>query len=201
MAGGYRGLGNTKMAAAAAPPPTTQKGARIADGLTEGVWPVSLSVPIACSRLPSSRAGERKSLQAVFNVVDGTNAGELDWMELRHALFGLGFALSPDEVQDLVAKVSPGGMLNFEQFVELVEDLSLSDRDVRRELAEAFRVLDAGNTGVLSVDALRAFCLAANEHLPESELRLMVQEANTSSTGAVTLDEFIRVMLRTNLYR
>ncbi len=126
-------------------------------------------------------AEEKKALLAVFNAVDSNNAAELDWTEVRHALhgthaiqlsllaccllfftrnvhIGIGFALGAEEVQNLVAAVSTSGMVAFDQFAEIVEDLALSDRDIRRELADVFATLDSGKTGFITADALRAFC-------------------------------------------
>jgi Ca2+-binding EF-hand superfamily protein len=141
---------------------------------------------------------------------------------------GLGFTLSANEVQDIVVMVNPLGMIDFEQFADIVEDLSLSDRDVRRELTEAFASFDPTRTGFITLDSLRLFCQKvrllgvclfcfyqnaeqnpkhnktppqAKEVISETELRQMIMEANTSSTGQVTLEEFIAIMMRTNIYR
>lgn len=92
-------------------------------------------------------------------------------------------------------------LITFATFCEIVECLSLSDRDVRREIEESFRVLDAEGKGYLTAAHLKTFCKDAGEYMPESELRHMITEANVSGSGRVTLEEFLRVMLRTNIYR
>ena len=45
------------------------------------------------------------------------------------------------------------------------------------------------------------YSFKAGEYMPDTELRQMIAEANISGTSKVTVDEFVRIMLRTNIYR
>lgn len=63
---------------------------------------------------------------------------------------------------------------------------------------QAFSCLDVDGDGYLSVDDLRA---CAGGDLSQAELEAMIAEANKTSTGRVSQQEFVEVMLRTTLFR
>ncbi|XP_057954350.1 probable calcium-binding protein CML48 isoform X2 [Malania oleifera] len=59
---------------------------------------------------------------AIFQRFDGDRSGKIDSMELRNALYSLGYAIPPSVLQVLVSKYDDGsgrkGELNFDSFVE-----------------------------------------------------------------------------------
>ena len=60
---------------------------------------------------------------------------------------------------------------------------------------QAFSLLDADGDGGLSAEDL---CLAG---VSGPDAQAMITEANKTGTGLVTLEEFVNVMMRTNLFK
>lgn len=59
---------------------------------------------------------------------------------------------------------------------------------------------NSDKTGKLSIDNLVRACEDANVKLTKKEIDEMLLEADTNGDGFVDTDEFIRVMLQTNLF-
>ena len=55
-------------------------------------------------------------------------------------------------------------------------------------------------TGLIGVDNLRKACQESGIFLSENELKEMIIEADQNGDGFVDVNEFIGVMLKTNLY-
>ena len=140
----------------------------------------------------------------MFDLFDVDGSGFLDAAELRVAMRALGFDMSKEEAKALESKlgVSRGSdkvVVPFEAFEAAMSE-RMMNRDSRDEIAKAFALFDEEKTGEISLKTLRKVAKELGENMTDGELEEMISEADTNGDGLVTLEDFIKVMLSTNLY-
>ena len=69
------------------------------------------------------------------------------------------------------------------------------------EHAEAFKILDADNTGKIKVAELRHLMGNIGECLTSDEIDVMVREADTDGDGLISYKEFVRMMIEEKNYK
>ncbi|XVE59573.1 hypothetical protein DITRI_Ditri05aG0056900 [Diplodiscus trichospermus] len=95
--------------------------------------------------------------QAIFDRFDRDRSGKIDLMELRDALYSLGYAIPPSVLQLLISKYDNGSgskvELNFDSFVECGM--------IVKGLTEKFKEKDPGYTGsaALSYDSFMSIVI------------------------------------------
>ncbi|XP_076451661.1 uncharacterized protein LOC143287511 [Babylonia areolata] len=145
---------------------------------------------------------EVRDLRAVFEIFDTDSDGLITAPELRKAMRTLGFKLSREEAQQMIADVSikGRGSLDFQEFLETVIDNQGDTRDIYDEILQGFKMFDYDKTGQISLDNLRNACQEAGIKFTQTELEEMVEEADVNGDGQIDQSEFIRIMLQTNLF-
>lgn len=62
-------------------------------------------------------------------------------------------------------------------------------------------MFDTKRTGYVTVEDLKALSQDVEEHISADDLRDMVREADSDGDGRVSMEDFVRVMLQTNIFR
>ncbi|XP_067951351.1 uncharacterized protein [Watersipora subatra] len=127
----------------------------------------------------------------------------LPMLDVRRALVSLGFKVSKGEVRNLIADADLGasnGETNFNMFLEFVIDKQGDSKDSVDELEKTFKQFDIEHSGKLSVASLRALCQQNELALKDTEIMDMVREADKNGDGTVDRQEFINIMMKTNLF-
>lgn len=145
---------------------------------------------------------EKADLAEIFELCDSDGSGNMDWKELNRALQGLGFFITQKRARYLLreADADKDGYLNCQEFCELIEALSISERNYDHEITEVFKLFDKDNQGRLSLKNLKTLCNEVGAVFPDHELRDMITEADRKGDGTVSLEEFCCIMKRTNLF-
>eukprot|EP00042_Codosiga_hollandica_P021850 m.78178 g.78178 ORF g.78178 m.78178 type:complete len:173 (-) comp50547_c0_seq1:97-615(-) len=146
---------------------------------------------------------EKMELREVFLLCDQDQSGSIDWRELRAGLRALGFAIRKREAKGMIREADSdgNGFLEFDEFVTLVEALSQHERNLHREILEGFRMFDVAGTGFISASDLKTICSEVGETIGDSELRDMIEVGDADGDGKISQDEFVKIMLKTNLFR
>ena len=81
-------------------------------------------------------------LRAVFSFFDQNQNGNIEADELGTVMASLGYHATDDELRDMIDEADRDGnnMIDFEEFVHLMEEKSKRDQDHEDELKEAFKV-------------------------------------------------------------
>ncbi|XP_071483490.1 uncharacterized protein [Diadema antillarum] len=146
---------------------------------------------------------EIRDLKAVFNVFDKEQRGYIDAFELRRALRVLGFKLSHRETDEAIVDLGRGiiGEINFKDFLDLVAHRQGDSRDIYAEINQGFDMMDYGKKGCLTVEDLKLVAKEVGVKVSDTMLREMVEEADTTGDNKINRDEFVAVMLQTNMYK
>lgn len=145
---------------------------------------------------------EIRDLRVVFELFDTNDDGYLCAPELRRAMKALGFRVSRDEAKQLTVdgSLKGKGMLDFNEFLETVIDRQGDSRDMHDEILKGFALFDQGKKGAICLDDLKKACELTGIRFTEEELKDMIEEADINGDGHVDQSEFVRIMLRTNLF-
>ncbi|XP_048257774.1 caltractin-like [Haliotis rufescens] len=90
--------------------------------------------------------------------------------------------------------------IDFNEFLETVIDRQGDNRDVYEEILKGFNTFDTDGSGAISQDNLRQACRDVGIKFTQKELQEMIEEADVNGDGVIDKEEFIRIMLQTNLF-
>ncbi|XP_072017140.1 centrin-1-like [Amphiura filiformis] len=148
-------------------------------------------------------AQEIRDLEMVFNTFDQENTGCIDVVNVRRALRVLGFKISMKTVTRMVEDLDDernGMIVTFSDFLEIVSLRQGDSRDPYEELIQGFKMMDTGNRGKLSYTDLKRAAHQAGVKFTDKDVWEMIEEADLNGDRMINQDEFIQIMLQTNLF-
>ncbi|VAI92899.1 unnamed protein product [Triticum turgidum subsp. durum] len=88
-------------------------------------------------------AQKRKEIKEAFDLFDTDGSGTIDARELNVAMRALGFEMTPEQIQQMIAEVDKdgSGTIDLDEFIHMMTD-KMGERDARDELHKAFRIID-----------------------------------------------------------
>ncbi|KAL6642989.1 hypothetical protein ACP70R_021170 [Stipagrostis hirtigluma subsp. patula] len=144
-------------------------------------------------------AQKRKEIKEAFDLFDTDGSGTIDARELNVAMRALGFEMTPEQIQQMIAEVDKdgSGTIDFDEFVHMMTD-KMGERDARDQLLKAFRLIDQDGDGKISDEDIQRVAIETGEHFTLDEVREMIQAADENGDGEIDLEEFIKMMKRTS---
>uniref|UniRef100_A0ACD6A5P5 Uncharacterized protein n=2 Tax=Avena sativa TaxID=4498 RepID=A0ACD6A5P5_AVESA len=144
-------------------------------------------------------AHKRKEIKEAFDLFDTDGSGTIDPKELNVAMRALGFEMTPEEIKQMIAEVDKdgSGTIDLEEFVHMMTG-KMGERDAREELQKAFRIIDQDANGKISDVDIQRLAIEAGEHFTLDEVREMIDAADENGDGEIDMEEFIKMMKRTN---
>nr|CAB3230115.1 caltractin-like [Phallusia mammillata] len=145
---------------------------------------------------------EIRDLKVVFDAFDLDNSNTIDVKEMHRAMKILGFRTTRNEVRQMIADVDTQnrGEINFADFLMFIIERQTDSRDIYEEIRHGFKMFDTDESGKITASSLRKVCRDAGVRFSEKEVREMIEFADNNGDDAVDEDEFIAVMLKTNLF-
>ena len=143
-------------------------------------------------------AQKRKEIKEAFDLFDTDGSGTIDARELNVAMRALGFEMTPEQIQQMIAEVDKdgSGTIDLDEFIHMMTD-KMGERDARDELHKAFRIIDQDANGKISDMDIQRLAIEAGEHFTLDEVREMIQAADENGDGEVDMEEFMKMMKRT----
>ena len=143
-----------------------------------------------------------EEIREAFNLFDTEGKGFIDVRELKAGFRALGFQVKKAEIKQMfidMDKDLSSASVTYDEFVEMVTPRMLS-RDSREEIMKVFALFDDDNTGGISFKNLKRVATELGENLSDEELQEMIDEADRDQDGEIGLDDFIKIMKKTNLF-
>jgi len=108
--------------------------------------------------------------------------------------------MTPEQINQMIAEVDKdgSGTIDFDEFVHMMTD-KMGERDARDELYKAFRIIDKDGNGKISDIDIQRLAIETGEHFTLDEVREMIEAADENGDGEIDLEEFMKMMRRTNL--
>lgn len=162
----------------------------------------SSSTTSAAAKTPIELTEEqRQEIREAFDLFDTDGSGSIDAKELKVAMRALGFEPKKEEVRKMIADIDKNGSgsIDFEEFLSMMS-VKMGERDSKEEMIKAFRLFDDDETGRITFKNLKRVAKELGEDMTDEELQEMIDEADREGTGEVSLDDFMRIMKKTNLF-
>merc|ERR1712157_704595 len=136
---------------------------------------------------------QKHEIREAFDLFDTDGTGHIDVKELKVTMRALGFEPKKEDIKRILADLGKDGnsSIDFNDFYQIME-IKMSERDNKAEMEKAFRLFDDDNTGKISFKNLKRVCQEIDQP--------MIDEADRDGDGQVNLNEFLRIMKKSNMY-
>ncbi|KAG8079717.1 hypothetical protein GUJ93_ZPchr0007g3750 [Zizania palustris] len=86
---------------------------------------------------------KRQEIKEAFDLFDTDNSGTIDAKELNVAMRALGFEMTEEQINQMIADVDKdgSGSIDYEEFEHMMT-AKIGERDSKEELTKAFRIID-----------------------------------------------------------
>ncbi|KAF8085734.1 hypothetical protein N665_0649s0010 [Sinapis alba] len=144
----------------------------------------------------SSSSLNMDELRTVFDYIDANSDGKISGTELQSCVSLLGGALSSREAEEVVkiSDVDGDGLMDFEEFLKLMEGEDGSDEERRKELKEAFRMYVTEGEEFITAASLRRTLSRLGESCTVEACKVMIRGFDQNGDGVLSFDEFLLMM-------
>uniref|UniRef100_A0A2P2IX10 Caltractin n=1 Tax=Rhizophora mucronata TaxID=61149 RepID=A0A2P2IX10_RHIMU len=141
---------------------------------------------------------KRQEIREAFDLFDTDGSGNIDARELNVAMRALGFEMTEEQINQMIADVDKdgSGAIDFDEFVHMMT-AKIGERDTKEELMKAFHIIDHDKNGRISANDIKQIARELGETLTDREIEEMVEEADRDRDGEVGVEEFMRMMKKT----
>ncbi|KAJ7944420.1 centrin2 [Quillaja saponaria] len=145
---------------------------------------------------------KRQEIKEAFELFDTDGSGTIDAKELNVAMRALGFEMTEEQINQMIADVDKdgSGAIDFDEFAYMMT-AKIGERDTKEELMKAFNIIDQDKNGKISVTDIKLIAKELGENFTDRDIQDMVDEADRDRDGEVNAEEFIRMMKRTGFGR
>ncbi|KAK4262291.1 hypothetical protein QN277_027871 [Acacia crassicarpa] len=142
---------------------------------------------------------KKQEIREAFELFDTDGSGTIDARELNVAMRALGFELTEEQINQMIADVDKdgSGAIEYDEF-EYMMTAKIGERDTREELTKAFQILDQDGNGKISTADIQNIARELGESLSAEDIHDMIEEADLDHDGEVNAEEFFTMMKRTS---
>jgi len=150
---------------------------------------------------PGLTAEQVSAIKEAFDLFDTDSSGSIDAKELKVAMRALGFEPTKEEIRKMIADCDKdfSGNIDYTEFLNMMAS-KMAERDPREEIMKAFRLFDDDGSGTINFDKLKRVAKELGESATDSDLQTMIDVADRNEDGIINLDDFMRIMKKTNLF-
>uniref|UniRef100_A0A674M9V4 EF-hand domain-containing protein n=1 Tax=Takifugu rubripes TaxID=31033 RepID=A0A674M9V4_TAKRU len=170
--------------------------------------PLLSPVPNSCCKTASSRTSLLTlalstllpELQEAFKEFDYDQDGYLNYKDVAECMRTMGYMPTEMELLEIVQqiKMRMGGLMDFEDFVELMGPRMLGETAQMlglKELQSAFVQFDLDGDGKINEEEMKeALKSLLGEKLKKGELEEILKELDINSDGTIDFEEFVMML-------
>ncbi|WVY94291.1 hypothetical protein V8G54_033379, partial [Vigna mungo] len=152
---------------------------------------------------------KKQEIREAFELFDTDGSGTIDAKELNVAMRALGFEMTEEQINQMIADVDKdgSGAIDYDEF-EYMMTAKIGERDTKEELMKAFHIIDHDKNGKISASDIKRIAKELGQNFTDREIQEMVDEADQDSKlyrsypedREVSPDEFITMMNRTRFH-
>ncbi|XP_028760484.1 caltractin [Neltuma alba] len=142
---------------------------------------------------------KKQEIQEAFELFDTDGSGTIDAKELNVAMRALGFEMTDEQINQMIADVDKdgSGSIDYKEFEHMMT-AKIGERDTRDELLKAFQIIDGDKNGKISAADIKRIAAELGESFSDRDIQEMIDEADRDRDGEVNADEFIKMMRKTS---
>jgi len=136
-----------------------------------------------------------EEIKEAFNLFDADGSGSIDYRELKAAMKALGIQVKKEELKKMITDVDTdgSGSVEFPEFL-IMMSAKMGASDTREELKKVFEMFDTEASGKITFANLKRVAKELGENMSDEELQSMLAHADHAGNGAVSMDDFYRLM-------
>lgn len=139
---------------------------------------------------------KKQEIKEAFELFDTDGSGTIDAKELNVAMRALGFEMTEEQINQMIADVDKdgSGAIDLDEFEHMMT-AKIGERDSKEELMKAFHIIDQDNNGKISAGDIKRIARELGVNFTDREIHEMVEEADrdrklTSYLGSDTVITF-----------
>ncbi|KAK3608419.1 hypothetical protein CHS0354_035422 [Potamilus streckersoni] len=146
---------------------------------------------------------EIQDLKIVFDMFDIRGKGYIKAKDVRQLAAMLGFRAKKEIFQGMIDELATDrkGRVTFVNLLDFIITSQSDGPDPKEEIEQCFKMLDEDGKGYIIFEDLRKAADELEVHLSNRAIREMLEEADTSGNGEISVDEFVRIIMQTTTYR
>ena len=136
-------------------------------------------------------------LHEAFNIFDIDSDGSISTKQLLLLMKALKQNLSKKELENVLNEynIEKDGQIYFNQFLKIMaKRLKDIKEDEDKYLKSLFASLDRNNNGLISIHEIRYIVTHSSENISESDIEIIMKEADTDGDGLISFEEFMTIM-------
>ena len=136
-------------------------------------------------------------LHEAFNIFDIDSDGSITTKQLLLLMKALKQNLSKKELENVLNEynIEKDGQIYFNQFLKIMaKRLKNIKEDEDKYLKSLFASLDRNNNGLISIHEIRYIVTHSSENISESDIEIIMKEADTDGDGLISFEEFMTIM-------
>ncbi|XP_045182057.2 calmodulin-beta-like [Mercenaria mercenaria] len=135
-------------------------------------------------------------IKEMFKLFDKNGDNNISTAEMGKVLRTMGFQMTNKEIKAAVKQIDTNGngtieYGEFRSFLIKQFKHSKSEQDTRQEIRQAFRIFDRDGNGYIEKAELRRAMKTMGEPLTETELDIMMRDADKNKDGKIDYEEFV----------
>ncbi|XP_068497217.1 probable calcium-binding protein CML20 isoform X1 [Phaseolus vulgaris] len=152
---------------------------------------------------------KKQEIREAFELFDTDGSGTIDAKELNVAMRALGFEMTEEQINQMIADVDKdgSGAIDYDEF-EYMMTAKIGERDTKEELMKAFHIIDHDKNGKISASDIKRIAKELGQNFTDREIQEMVDEADQdiffslkrADDREVSPEEFITMMTRTRFH-
>ena len=142
---------------------------------------------------------ELAMLAKQFRLLDVAGDGMITTKDVRLALKRIGESATDKELEDVVNHVDfyAKGLVSFQQFVDIANQLRSSVITFEQEIIEAFKIFDRDGSGGVDASELMQVMTSIGDRMTQDEAEAMIRQADSDGSGSVDYASFARIVMQT----
>ena len=114
----------------------------------------------------------------------------------------LGQDPKPSDIKRVMAKFDKDGSntIDFAEFLDIMVE-KYKQREPREEMEKSFKLFCDDDSGKITFNQLKKVCKELGEAMSDSDIQEMIDEADLDGDNKISVDEYCRVMRKTNLFQ
>ncbi|KAL3881170.1 hypothetical protein ACJMK2_027627 [Sinanodonta woodiana] len=146
---------------------------------------------------------EIRDLKTVFDMFDIRGKGYIKAKDVRQLAAMLGFRAKKEIFQEMIDEIATDhkGRVTFVNFLDFIITSQSDGPDPKDEIEQCFKMLDDDGKGYLKFEDLRKAADELDVNLSNRAIQEMLEEADTSGNGEISVDEFVQIIMQTTTYR
>eukprot|EP00440_Ansanella_granifera_P053390 gb/GFBE01057875.1/.p1 GENE.gb/GFBE01057875.1/~~gb/GFBE01057875.1/.p1 ORF type:complete len:171 (+),score=70.37 gb/GFBE01057875.1/:1-513(+) len=143
----------------------------------------------------------KQELKEVFDLFDSDGSAAIDDKELKVLMAQLGFSTTREELVAMMMSVDKDGSgeIELDEFLLMMHGKMLA-QDKTPEMKKAFSLFTKPGADQVTFQDLRRLTDELGESFTDQELQEMIDDADEDGDGIVGMEEFVKVMRRTECF-